>query len=108
MYTNVGVRESWRGQIKRLLRDMALPSLRLGILPATAEVDVVPMPGFNMYDMYDGRRAHYELVSSGVDVTDPGEVTLHDKAFDAVSRAASYGDSARSLTSKALAFWSEG
>ncbi|MFF7096621.1 DUF5753 domain-containing protein [Streptomyces rubradiris] len=105
LYTNVGGSEVMRGQMERLLRDMDLPSLRLGILPATAEVDVVPMPGFNMYD---GRRAHYELVSSGVDVTDPGEVALHDKAFDAVSRAASYGDAALGLISKALAFWSEG
>ncbi|MFF9000171.1 DUF5753 domain-containing protein [Streptomyces achromogenes] len=105
LYTNVGGPEVMRGQMERLLRDMDLPSLRLGILPATAEVDVVPMPGFNMYD---GRRAHYELVSSGVDVTDPGEVALHDKAFDAMSRAARYGDAARGLINKALAFWSEG
>ncbi|GAA2234450.1 DUF5753 domain-containing protein [Streptomyces nogalater] len=105
LYTNVGGPGVMREQMERLLGDMDLPSLRLGILPATAEVDVVPMPGFNMYD---GRRAHYELVSSGVDVTDPDEVALHDKAFDAMSRAASYGDAARGLISKALAFWSEG
>ncbi|MEU0105873.1 DUF5753 domain-containing protein [Streptomyces sp. NPDC006251] len=102
LYTNVGGREVMVGQMERLLRDIDLPSLSLGILPATAEVDVVPMPGFNMYD---GVRVHYELVSTAVDVTDPGELALHDKAFAALSNAACHGEAARGLISKALAFW---
>ncbi|GAB2845993.1 hypothetical protein GCM10027074_11090 [Streptomyces deserti] len=74
LYTNVGGPEVIRGQLERLLRDVDLPSLTLGVLPATAEVDIVPMPSFNMYD---GGRAHYDLVSTGVDITDPGELALH-------------------------------
>jgi hypothetical protein len=105
LYTNVGGPEVMRGQMERLLRDLDLPSLRLGILPATTAVDVVPMPGFNMYD---GKRVHYELVSSGVDVTDPAEVALHEKAFAALSKVASYGDAAGELIREALAFWSNG
>ncbi|MFI2200660.1 DUF5753 domain-containing protein [Streptomyces sp. NPDC020192] len=104
LYTNVGGPQVMRGQMERLLRDIELPSLALGILPTTAEVSVVPMPGF---DLYDGGRAHYELVSSGVDITDQDELTLHEKAFDALSRAASHGDAASSLISKALVFWSQ-
>jgi ribulose 1,5-bisphosphate carboxylase large subunit-like protein len=89
--------------MERLLRDIDLPSLSLGVLPTTAEVGVVPMPGFNMHD---DERAHYELVSTGVDITDPDELALHDKAFNALRNAACYGDDAKELISKALAFWS--
>ncbi|MFE6285980.1 DUF5753 domain-containing protein [Streptomyces sp. NPDC057877] len=103
LYTNVGGPEVMGEQMERLLRDIELPSLKLGVLPATAEMSVVPMPGFSIFD---GGRAHYELVSSGVDITDPAELTLHHKVFDAISDAASYGGGARELISKALAFWS--
>ncbi|HEY8985880.1 MAG TPA: DUF5753 domain-containing protein [Streptomyces sp.] len=102
LYTNVGGALVMRGQMERLLRDIELPSLRLGVLPATAEVGVVPMPGFNMYD---DALASYELVSSGVDITDPAELGLHLKAFEAISRSAVYGDEAKVLISKALTHW---
>ncbi|MQY32207.1 hypothetical protein SRB17_01500 [Streptomyces sp. RB17] len=105
LYTNVGGPEVMHGQMERLLRDIGLPSLTLGILPSAAEVSVVPMPGFSLYD---GGRAHYELVSTGVDITHPDELALHEKAFDALSRSAHYGDAARGLISKAAAFWDEG
>ncbi|CAL9465406.1 DUF5753 domain-containing protein [Streptomyces sp. enrichment culture] len=102
LYTNIGGPEVMAEQMERLLRDIELPSLNLGILPATAETGVLPMPGFNMFE---GGRVHYELVSSGVDITDPVEIALHHKAFDAVSEAASYGGAAKELIGKALAFW---
>jgi hypothetical protein len=102
LYTNIGGPEVMGEQMERLLRDIDLPSLNLGIVPATAEMSVVPMPGFNMFD---GARAHYELVSSGVDITDPAELALHEKAFDAMREAASYGDAVEELIGKALAFW---
>ncbi|PAZ10830.1 DNA-binding protein [Streptomyces sp. SA15] len=102
LYTNIGGPEVMRGQMERLLRDIDLPSLTLGVLPTTAEVGVLPMPGFNMYG---DSRAHYELVSTGVDVTDPDQLALHTKAFSALSNAACYGNAAEKLIGKALAFW---
>ncbi|MFJ5302224.1 DUF5753 domain-containing protein [Streptomyces sp. NPDC088350] len=102
LYTNVGGGQVMREQLERLLREIDLPSLELGILPATADFGIVPMPGFNMRE----DRVDYELVSCGVDITDAGELALHHKAFDALGGAAHYGDSARSLIGKALAFWS--
>ncbi|MGW7819071.1 DUF5753 domain-containing protein [Streptomyces puniciscabiei] len=105
LYTNVGGPEVMRGQMERLVRDMELPSLTLGILPTAAEVSVVPVPGFSLYD---GGRAHYELVSAGVDITSPDELALHEKAFGALSSAAAYEDAAGELISKALTFWSGG
>lgn len=104
LYTNIGGPEVMAEQMQRLLRDIELPSLNLGIVSATAETGVLPMPGFNMFE---GGRIHYELVSSGVDITDPAEIALHHKAFDAVSDAASYGDAAKKLIDKALAFWNK-
>lgn len=105
LYTNVGGQDVMREQMERLLRDIDLPCLSLGVLPATAEMDVVPMPGFNLYD---GGRAHYELVSAAVDVTDPDELALHEKAFNALSDAACHGDAAKELIGEALTFWSVG
>ncbi|MGW1213538.1 Scr1 family TA system antitoxin-like transcriptional regulator [Streptomyces sp. NPDC002499] len=104
LYTNIGGSEVMRGQLERLLREIDLPSLTLGILPAAAEVGVVPMPGFNMYD---GSWAHYELVSRGVDITDPAELALREKACAALSGVASYGDAAKRLVRKALAYWGD-
>ncbi|MFE6623220.1 DUF5753 domain-containing protein [Streptomyces sp. NPDC057740] len=104
LYTNVGGAVVMRGQMERLLRDSDLPSLALGVLPTAAEVNVVPMPGFNLHG---DDRAHYELVSSGVDITDPGELALHEKAFSALSEAAAYADAAKELIRKAMAFWSD-
>ncbi|MER5210339.1 DUF5753 domain-containing protein [Streptomyces sp. NPDC002838] len=105
LYTNIGGPEVMRGQMERILRDISLPSLTLGVLSATAEVGIVPKPGFNIFG---DSRAHYELVSTGVDITDPDELALHNKAFSAFSNAACYGAAAEKLISKALAFWSNG
>ncbi|GHD99504.1 DUF5753 domain-containing protein [Streptomyces alanosinicus] len=107
LYTNVGGPEVMRGQMERLLRDIALPSLTLGVLPTAAEVSVVPFPGFNLFNLYDGGRAHYELVSSGVDITDPDELALHERAFGALRSAADYGDAACALIRKALTYWNK-
>ncbi|MCL8012738.1 DUF5753 domain-containing protein [Streptomyces sp. AS02] len=103
LYTNVGGPVVMCGQMDRLLRDMDLPAVHLGVLPTTAEVGVVPMPGFNLHG---DDRAHYELVSTGLDITDLDELALHRKAFSALSEAARHGSAAKELISKALAFWS--
>ncbi|MEV6485043.1 DUF5753 domain-containing protein [Streptomyces sp. NPDC051576] len=104
LYTNVGGPEVMCEQMERLLRDIDLPSLTLGVLATTAEVSVVPMPGFNMRG---SDSVHYELVSSGVDFTDSAELALHERAFTALSNAASYGEDAKGLITKALKFWSD-
>ncbi|MFI1353342.1 Scr1 family TA system antitoxin-like transcriptional regulator [Streptomyces sp. NPDC020898] len=84
LYTYVGGPEVIREQLERLLSEIDLLSLTLGILPATADVDMVPAHGFNMYD---DSHAHYELVSTGVDISHPAELALHNKAFGLLSDA---------------------
>jgi hypothetical protein len=61
---------------------------------------------FNHCDGDD--RVHYELVSTSVDITDPDELALHNKAFNAVAEAACFGDGAKDLIINALDFWSNG
>lgn len=105
LYTNVGGPEVMREQIDRLLREIDLPSLTLGILPATARVDMFPVHAFNIYG--NGDRAHVELVSSSLDVTEQRELALYGKAFDMLRKATSYGDAAKKLLRKAQSFWAD-
>ncbi|MEU8617055.1 Scr1 family TA system antitoxin-like transcriptional regulator [Streptomyces sp. NPDC048623] len=105
LYTNIGGPDVIREQIERLLRELGLASLTLGILPSTAPVDLFPVHAFNIYG--EGDRAHVELVSSSVDITEQSELDLYDKAFAALSAAASYGDAAGELLRKAHAFWTK-
>ncbi|NUP17210.1 MAG: DNA-binding protein [Streptomyces sp.] len=103
LYTNIGGPVVMREQMERLLRDIDLKSLTLGVVPTAAEVSVVPMPGF---DMQGDDEVCYELVSTGVDITNPDELALHNKAFTALRAAAVYEDAAKELISKASRFWS--
>ncbi|WOT36100.1 Scr1 family TA system antitoxin-like transcriptional regulator [Streptomyces coeruleorubidus] len=95
--------EVMRAQVDRLFRDIDLPSLTLGILPATARVSMFPVPGFGI--LGDGDTVNVELVSTGVDITDASEVALHQKAFALLREKAAYGDAAKDLIRKARSFW---
>ncbi|MFD6798282.1 DUF5753 domain-containing protein [Streptomyces cyaneofuscatus] len=101
LYTNIGGPEVMREQMDRILRDIDLPSLTLGIIPATARVDMPPVHAFNLH----GDEAHVELVSSGPNVTEPSELDLYRKAFSRLSDAALYGEAAEELLQKARTFW---
>jgi len=103
LYTDFGGPQVMRSQMERLLTDLDLPTLHLGVIPAAARLHTLPATGFTIYGE---ESAHVELVSSGVDFTDPAEIALHAKAFDLLSRSAVYGDQARALIAKALDFWS--
>ena len=63
MYANVGGPKVMSEQLERLLRDIDLPSLRLGIVPATAEMSMVPKPSFSLYD--GGRPLRARLLQRG-------------------------------------------
>lgn len=101
LYTDIGGPEVMREQIDRILRDIDLPSLTLGIVPASARVNMHPVHAFNMY----GDEVHVELITSGVTVTEPDETALYRKAFARVHEAALYGDAAKELLGKAVSFW---
>lgn len=102
LYTNIGGPEVMREQMGRILRDIDLPSLNLGIIPTSAVVDMLPVHAFNLH----GDEVHVELVSSGLNVTEPAELALYRKAFSRLSDAALYGEEAKRLLQKARSFWS--
>ncbi|MFB6664352.1 MULTISPECIES: DUF5753 domain-containing protein [Streptomyces] len=103
LYTNIGGPEVMVEQIDRILRDIDLPSLTLGIIPATAPVNMLPAHGFNLY----GNEVHLEPVSSSVNVTEQSELDLYRDAFRRPSDAAIYGGDAKKILGKARSFWSE-
>ncbi|MFH8723862.1 DUF5753 domain-containing protein [Streptomyces termitum] len=105
LYTNIGGPEVMRGQIERLINEAGLPSLRLGILPSTARVNLFPVHGFNIYGASNDARAHVELVSSALDVTKPSELALYEKAFALLRTTAVHGAAAETLLRKAHAHW---
>ncbi|MFE7134707.1 DUF5753 domain-containing protein [Streptomyces sp. NPDC057638] len=101
LYTDIGGPKVMREQIDRILRDIDLPSLTLGVVPTSARVNMHPVHAFNMY----GDEVHVELVSSGLTVTEPAEVALYRKAFARMREAALHGDAAKDLLRTARAFW---
>ncbi|WSI52846.1 DUF5753 domain-containing protein [Streptomyces cyaneofuscatus] len=103
LYTNIGGPEVMVEQIDRILRDIDLPSLTLGIIPAAAPVNMLPAHAFNLY----GNEVHLELVSSSVNVTEQSELDLYRDAFRRLSDAALHGDEAKEILGKARSFWSE-
>ncbi|KOG79165.1 MULTISPECIES: DUF5753 domain-containing protein [Streptomyces] len=102
LYTNIGGPAVMVEQIDRILRDIDLPSLTLGVIPAAAPVNMLPAHGFNVH----GDEVHLELVSSSLNVTEPSEVGLYRDAFRRLDGAALHGDAAKGLLRKARAFWS--
>ncbi|GAA2666534.1 hypothetical protein GCM10010400_28880 [Streptomyces aculeolatus] len=102
LYTNIGGPAVMAGQMDRLLADFDQPTLRLGILPRTAEMPTLPVNAFNLHD---NSVVHVELVSSGLDITSPDEIALHIKALDLLNDAAVHDDAARALIEQARTYW---
>ncbi|MCM2391073.1 DUF5753 domain-containing protein [Streptomyces albipurpureus] len=101
LYTNIGGPKVMREQIDRILREIDLPSLTLGIVPTSARVNMHPVHAFNLHR----DEVHVELVSSGVTITEQAELALYEKAFDRLREAALYSGAAKELLGRALSFW---
>lgn len=97
--TNLGGTNVMRGQLARLLEALDLPGLKLGIIPARAELDLFPGHSFSIFD---GLRVGVETFSAGLDITDEDEITIYEKAFARHERSAVYGQEARSLIESEL------
>ncbi|MEU9193905.1 helix-turn-helix domain-containing protein [Streptomyces hundungensis] len=87
-------------QLGYLLTAGALPALSLGIVPkATRDRSLWPQ---ELFHVYDDTLVSVELVSARVSVTQPSEVALYLKAFEALRGMAVYGAEARALVVRAL------
>ena len=89
-----GTVETQAGQLGRLLELMSLPNVSLGIIPLMTERLAVGSTGFWIFD--DALVA-LETPTASVEVTQPQEVQLYARMFEALKTAAVYGREARSL-----------
>jgi Domain of unknown function (DUF5753) len=87
-------------QLDRLLALMSLPSVSLGIIPASGERKSLAQGSFWIYD---DTRVQIETVSAGLDVTQPAEIALYAEVFERLRQSAVYARDARVLISQALA-----
>jgi transcriptional regulator with XRE-family HTH domain len=89
-----------REQLEHLHAAMAVPSVRLGIIPFTA--DRSPLRPVEMFFMFGDAEIQAELVSGWLRVTQPSEVEMYAQAFTRLSQMAVYGHAARALINRAL------
>ncbi|MER6994543.1 DUF5753 domain-containing protein [Streptomyces sp. NPDC000410] len=92
--SNLGGRDVMRGQLAHLLKALDLPGLKLGVIPARAELAVYPGHAFSIFDT---AQVKVETYGSGLNITDQTEIAAYEKAFTLLERSAVYGDDARAL-----------
>ncbi|MCZ4514154.1 DUF5753 domain-containing protein [Streptomyces sp. ActVer] len=92
--TNVGGTDVMQGQLTHLLEAVEMPGLKLGVIPARAELDLYPGHSFSIFD---GIQVGVETFSAGLNITDKDEVAIYEKAFGLLEHSAVYGQEARDL-----------
>lgn len=92
--SNLGGTDVMRGQLAHLLKALDLPGLKLGVIPARAELALYPGHAFSIFD---GQRVGVETYSAGLTITDKTEVSAYEKAFTLLERSAVYGRQVRDL-----------
>ncbi|MGW7363077.1 DUF5753 domain-containing protein [Streptomyces sp. NPDC054841] len=92
--SNLGGADVMRGQLAHLLNALDLPGLRLGVIPARAELALYPGHAFSIFDT---EQVKVETYASGLNITDKGEIAAYEKAFALLERSAVYGQDARTL-----------
>ncbi|MDX3004488.1 helix-turn-helix transcriptional regulator [Kribbella solani] len=88
-------------QLRHLLDSSRLPSITLGVIPATVDRSA-RWPVEDFY-VFDNAQANVELVSGFLTITHPREVAMYAETFAALSSLAVYGAAARRLITGALA-----
>lgn len=91
------------GQLDRLLAIAAMPRITLGIVPARARYRA-PVSNFIMFD---DRMVMVETIAAEMTVTQPREIALYGRTFDALAKQAVTGDESRALIRKAIEVRSE-
>jgi transcriptional regulator with XRE-family HTH domain len=98
LYTTVGDDDVMLGQLDRLLAAMALPRVLLGVVPQAAPYRV----SATNFIIYDQRLVLVEGVTAALNITQPREITLYSRAFDALAKEAVTGRDARRLIADAM------
>ncbi|WP_333745865.1 helix-turn-helix domain-containing protein [Streptomyces sp. IBSBF 2950] len=100
LYCQIAEADAMAAQLGYLLTAGALPSVSLGIIPASALLR--PQWPRETFHVYDDRLVSVELVSARVRINQPSEVALYVKAFEQLRGMAVYGAEARALILKAI------
>lgn len=96
-----GDTEVMAGQLGRLLTEMSSPNISLGIIPARASRTAMwPVNGFWIFD---DERVISEVPSAEITITQPSEIEVYNRTYEALASMALYGEQARALILAALA-----
>jgi hypothetical protein len=96
----VGDKEAMTAQLGYLLSCTAMPNVRIGVIPFSAESR--SMWTLESFNVFDDARVHVETLTAVVTVTVPGEVVIYLRAFDRLASLAVYGAEARALITAAI------
>lgn len=98
LHTTVGDNDVMTAQLDRLLVAMSLPRVVIGVIPADAAYEV-PTTNFVMYDM---RQVQVETIAAELTITQPRELELYERTFQALAKQAVYGVQARAVIQSRL------
>ncbi|RDI52748.1 helix-turn-helix domain-containing protein [Nocardia mexicana] len=98
LYTTVGSDHVMVGQLDRLHSIFGMPRILLGVIPVMTRYRV-PISNFIMFD---NRRVMVENVTAELTITQPREISLYGRAFEALAGQSVTGERARQLIRKAL------
>jgi transcriptional regulator with XRE-family HTH domain len=98
LHTVIGGPAVMAGQLDRILTIMGVPRVHLGIVPARHRY-TVPTHAFCMLD---DRVVLVETIAAELTVSQPREVALYARAFEALTKSAKYGKTAKGIIADAL------
>ncbi|MFI8967092.1 helix-turn-helix domain-containing protein [Streptomyces sp. NPDC053493] len=96
----LGSSDDMAAQLGHLLTAGALPAVSLGIIPMeTPDRTLWPQEVFHIYD---DTLVSVELLTAQVNITQPSEIALYEKAFEELRSMAVYGSAARARVVAAI------
>lgn len=98
--SRIGSAEMMTEQLAHLAQQSALPSVALGIIPATAARTMWSSPGFWIFDE---SRVLIETPAAELAITQPREISIYLRTFAELAAMAAYGTRARELIERAAA-----
>lgn len=99
LYTVVGGPDVMAGQLDRVLTIMSLSRVHLGVIPSRHRYTAPT----SQFCMLDDRVVLVETISAELTVTQPREIALYTRTFDALAKLAKYGKGAKGIIHAALA-----
>ncbi len=97
--SRIGDVDTMTAQLRHLLHVQPLPSVSLGIIPASMQRTIWPLEAFYLFD---DRQAAVETLTAEVNITQPRELADYAEAFAGLADMAVYGDNARALITAAI------